>query len=361
MNITQTKQALKVLEKAGVTPLLIGHKGTGKTELVNQYAKENGFDSVITIRLGQADGTGDLIGLADFATKENGDKVTKFIVPDILSSKGNYILFLDEINRASKDLLQAIFELVYDRRMSINGFKLPTNCMIVAAMNPATENYDVLDFQDEAFSDRFCHIKVENTVGEWLSYARTIGVSPTITGFISDQPELLRSKLCDFSLKVSPSERSYVVLDKVEKSYDLDDDSILKELAMGIIGLESSIAYFKYKEENCLRIESSQIVNDYSTVSEVIKKYASNETNRSDILKSVLDDLGKYLGTLDQLNKEQENNVVNFFIDLPIDLLKGNLMCMHVKALNMTDGVAGGLCENKKLIKHIESFIVKKE
>jgi MoxR-like ATPase len=167
MKVTELKAALTAVFSIGRTPNIIGLHGTGKSSVVYQWAAENGY-KVSERRLGQMADAGDLIGLQEFIrdTKTGNATHTKHVLPDWFPREENTIVFLDEVNRAHKDLLQAVFELVYDK--SLAGVKLPKNCHVVAASNPATDDYAVLDFSDSAFQDRFVHIQFTPTKEEWL-------------------------------------------------------------------------------------------------------------------------------------------------------------------------------------------------
>ena len=133
MKIQTLKECLPYLFEANIATLVIGHHGVGKSQAVAQYAKEQkiGF---MDLRLGTQD-VGDLLGLAEFVTElqpytftnpetgkeETGTRevkvATKFMRPDWFptdpDSKG--IIFMDEINRARRDVLQAVFQLVLDK------------------------------------------------------------------------------------------------------------------------------------------------------------------------------------------------------------------------------------------------------
>ena len=122
MNVQQLIKALPVIAKRGITPNIVGQNGIGKSQIVRETFEKLGYD-VIDIRLGQMADAGDLTGLHEFdRDTETGNAIaTRFIPPSKLPRKGRQaVIFFDELNRAGKDLLQAIFEGVYDKRMA-NG------------------------------------------------------------------------------------------------------------------------------------------------------------------------------------------------------------------------------------------------
>ena len=96
------------------------------------------------------------------------------------------ILFLDEMNRSSPDTRQGVFQLVLDRR--IHELELPAGWIIVSANNPPQSrsgvSYDVDDWQDKAFFNRFCHVVLSASPVEWTVWAKAHGVDPTIVSFL---------------------------------------------------------------------------------------------------------------------------------------------------------------------------------
>src|SRR5271165_2034424 len=125
MNIETLKESLPFLIKAEIPALLMGHHGVGKTQGTIQFAKETGSFCRI-VNLGNLE-VGDVIGLADFLKDDKGQNVaTKFMVPDWVKELKEFceknpdkvgILFLDEINRARRDVLQCVFPLLLEKRI----------------------------------------------------------------------------------------------------------------------------------------------------------------------------------------------------------------------------------------------------
>lgn len=102
------------------------------------------------------------------------------------------LLFIDEMNRATTDILNAALPLVLDGRLGdhvlpiVNGKRTG----VAAAINPADQSYTVSGF-DPALLDRFVYAKLDSSASEWLDWARTANINPTVTGFIVDNPTKL--------------------------------------------------------------------------------------------------------------------------------------------------------------------------
>ena len=79
------------------------------------------------------------------------------------------LIFLDEINRAPREVLQAAFELVLDRRL--NGWHIPDGWRVMAAINGDSELYQVMEM-DPALTDRFFMVKFNPTFDEWFTWGK---------------------------------------------------------------------------------------------------------------------------------------------------------------------------------------------
>jgi MoxR-like ATPase len=208
MNIEQLKTVLPFLKESGLVPNVIGKHGIGKSSVIAQFAKDNGY-SFHPYFLGQMSDSGDILGLPEFNRNKEGKALSvSFVHPDKLPKKPKSILFFDELNRASKDLLQAIFQLALEG--TLHDYELPKDSMIIMAMNPATDDYSVLDFADKAFADRFVHINLDPTHEEFHNYMRSRYGTSDISRFLETQTKLLEElDLAPVTLDfVKPSRRS---------------------------------------------------------------------------------------------------------------------------------------------------------
>jgi MoxR-like ATPase len=320
MFITQFKQALPFLFEANVAVMVQGHHGIGKSQAVAQFAKENGYN-FIDLRLGTQD-VGDLLGLADFERDAKGNLVaTKFFRPDWFphepNSKG--IIFMDEINRARRDVLQAVFQLVLDKRL--HRYELPKQWFVIAAMNPNTDDYIVTDISDKAFMDRFCHIKLAPSKDEWFDYAESIGVKSELMQFLKEQPDMMQAKLEDFSLQdVKPSRRSWMAVDRLSKT-DIPM-GLFQETIRGLVGPEAASAYIASLKNADKPLTAKEILSSFDKVKSRLEKYCDYKTGgRVDLLKHTCDELKQDLeGRKKPLTANEGENLISFMLLLPKDL-----------------------------------------
>src|SRR5690606_1132792 len=120
MNIAQMHRILPILNKLRLTPWIWGYHAKGKSQTVERYYRSQGW-LVFNFRLNTQADVGDFLGLQDFITDENGNKVaTKFCMPEWLLQAMEFVknnpgkracIFIDEINRAARmDLLGPVFQ-----------------------------------------------------------------------------------------------------------------------------------------------------------------------------------------------------------------------------------------------------------
>lgn len=267
MNIVDLKDSLPYLFQAGVTPFIWGHSGLGKTTVIRQYAKNKGYH-FFPLYLGTQSDLGDVLGLADFVRDENGTAIaTTFATPIWLKNAIDFcnenpdsgaIIFLDEFNRARRDVLQGMFSLALDK--TFHTIKLPTNCYIVAAGNPPTEEYQTTDVDDTALMARFAHIKLEPTVQEWIQYAKENNYSSDLISFIQEQPLLLEDHKSDFNLPVKVDRRAY---ERMQKLFNVNTpNNLVMQLMQGILGLERTVAYQKHIESAEKPLTGEEILNN---------------------------------------------------------------------------------------------------
>lgn len=195
-------------KKCGVRlPVLLhGVHALGKTEIVAQIAKAIDYNYV-PLYLSTQD-VSDLIGLpykehlffrdgklitekeyidisnisAEELMKLCKKSSTRFAMPDWLSDamadERPCIFFLDEMNRGPLYVLQTMLPFVLEGRLHTH--RIREKDIVVGAMNPDTAEYSVEAVSDKALLSRFAHFYFEPEVSEWVSYAMSQGVHPSI-------------------------------------------------------------------------------------------------------------------------------------------------------------------------------------
>ena len=146
--------------------LLRGRHGVGKSQVVYQIAKN--MELPVVERRASQMTEGDLVGLPSI----EGNR-TSFNPPDWFKQACDepVVLFLDEVDRATLEVRQGIFELTDSRKL--NGHYLHADTLVFAAINGGEhgEQYQVNEM-DPAELDRWSVWDIEPTVEDWLSWAK---------------------------------------------------------------------------------------------------------------------------------------------------------------------------------------------
>lgn len=116
----------------------------------------------------------------------------RFLPPDwqalITNQRFSGMIFLDEINRGSEQVINSLFQFVLDRVAA--GKRISKNAMIVAAGNLAIDGSVSGTVQlDAPLMSRFDNGVLVLQPEEWAAHARKIGVSKYIIDFALSKPD----------------------------------------------------------------------------------------------------------------------------------------------------------------------------
>jgi MoxR-like ATPase len=283
--------------------LLRGRHGVGKSQVVYQLAAEMGLP-VIERRASQMT-EGDLVGLPSI----DGNRTT-FNPPDWFkeSCEQAVVLFLDEVDRATLEVRQGIFELTDSRKL--NGHHLHPDTVVFAAINGGEhgEQYQVNEM-DPAELDRWSVWDLEPTVEDWLTWGKE-NVDSLIWDFINQNRAHLEHKGDIEPNKRYPSRRSWKRLNDV-----LDGAGYLKEaspamftLAQSFVGFEAAVALNDYAQnyervvtvEQLLKGDRLESLAAFSLNEHcaMIEKVDSEEVCQKKLSKTEVANLASYFITL---------------------------------------------------------------
>ncbi len=208
MNIKRAKQEIKdtieayllkdeygeyVIPKVRQRPvLLLGAPGIGKTQIMEQIAKECGIGLVaytITHHTRQSAIGLPFISKQEFAGKEY--TVTEYTMSEIVASVYEKmektglkegILFIDEINCVSETLAPAMLQFLQCK--TFGSHEIPQGWIIAAAGNPPEYNKSVREF-DVVTMDRVKKIEVEPDFTVWKEYALEHRLHPAVISYLN--------------------------------------------------------------------------------------------------------------------------------------------------------------------------------
>jgi len=284
--------------------LLRGRHGIGKSTVVYQFADKMGLP-VVERRASQMT-EGDLVGLPSIEGNS-----TRFNPPDWFKQACDkpVVLFLDEVDRATIEVRQGIFELTDSRKL--NGHTLHEDTLVFAAVNGGEHGsqYQVGEM-DPAELDRWTVFDVEPSVEDWLNWAKDNSVSEITWDFINQNRSHLEHTDDYEPNKVYPSRRSWERLDEcLQKASLLEGASpALYTLTSAFVGFEAAVAFNDFVQNYDRQVTVEDIlvhgkltkvadfgINDHTAL---IDKFEAAECFKVEMEQDKIDNLARYFITL---------------------------------------------------------------
>jgi len=289
--------------------LLRGRHGIGKSCVVYQTAEALRLP-VVERRASQMT-EGDLLGLP---TTDGG--TTSFCPPDWYAECCNNarVLFLDEVDRATTEVRQGIFELTDSRKLA--GHTLHPDTVIFAAVNggehAGAESYQVGEM-DPAELDRWTVFDVEPSIEDWLTWAKD-NVDGMVWDFINNNRNHLEHTGDFEPNKVYPSRRSWDRLNGC-----LTNAGLLSEATPALFNLSAAFVGFE------AAVSFQDFVQNYErqvTVSDILDAGAVEKTNDFTINEhtALVDKMEASEVFKSALTDAQVTNLATYFLTLPSEV-----------------------------------------
>lgn len=244
--------------------LLMGPPGIGKTQIMEQIAKELEISLVsytITHHTRQS-----AVGLPFIREKEYGGRtysVTEYTMSEIIASVYEKmeqtgiregILFLDEINCVSETLAPAMLQFLQGKTFGTH--QLPEGWIIVAAGNPPEYNKSVREF-DVVTLDRLKKIDVEADFPAWKEYAYRQGIHPAVISYLELRRENFYRVENTVDGKRFATARGWEDLSQVIQVYEILGKTVDREVVFQYIQHQNTAKdfanylelYYKYRAD----------------------------------------------------------------------------------------------------------------
>jgi len=319
-------------------PILVrGRHGVGKSEVVYQIAED--LELPVVERRASQMTEGDLLGMPSPEQIEvNGERASVFRPFEwfLRACTEPVCLFLDEVDRATTEVRQGIFELTDSRKLA--GWKLHPDTIVIAAVNGGEHGaqYQVNDM-DPAELDRYTVFDIEPTVEDWLDWAKG-NVHTMIWDFINQNRAHLEHADDFEPNKVYPSRRSWKRLsDCLETAcmFEQDvDQTVFFTLSQSFCGLEAAVSFLDFCKTYDRQVTWEEVVNegniektedfDINAHAALVEKIEAAGVLADDMEANQLDNLAAYFKLLPAeiamklwsavgANAgEKKNNIVNF-------------------------------------------------
>lgn len=255
MNIKQAKQEIKDTVEAYLLKdefgeyriprvrqrpvLLLGAPGIGKTQIMEQAARECHVALVaytITHHTRQS-----AIGLPYISHETFGGKecaVTEYTMSEIVASiyhkmeetgLSEGILFIDEINCVSETLAPAMLQFLQYK--TFGNHEIPKGWVIVAAGNPPEYNKSVREF-DVVTMDRVKKITVEPDFQVWKEYAYQENIHPSVLSYLSLRTAFFYAMETTVDGRVFATPRGWEDLSVMISIYEKTEKPVTAELVI---------------------------------------------------------------------------------------------------------------------------------
>tara|TARA_Y100000310_G_C20651560_1_gene799708 strand:+ start:639 stop:1721 length:1083 start_codon:yes stop_codon:yes gene_type:complete len=293
--------------------MLRGKHGVGKSQVVYQFAES--IDKPVIERRASQMTEGDLLGLPS-----TDGEVTNWNPPAWYKAACDnpVVLFLDEIDRATTEVRQGIFELTDSRKL--NGYHLHPGTLIFAAVNGGEhgDQYQVGEM-DPAELDRWTVFDLEPTIEDWLQWGRN-KIDSVVWDFINHNHAHLEHDGEFEPNKVYPSRRSWERLNDCLTYVDEDNETpiiaeaspVLFNLATSFVGFEAAVAFNDFVKNYDRQVTIEDVLDngeldkvkewDINDHSAFIEKMEAKETFK------------------EALNEVRVQNLANYFVSLPSEV-----------------------------------------
>ncbi len=319
-------------------PLFAGDAGIGKSEICQQWAKDQGEDfHFLDIRIAYNEPQ-DFNGLPVEYTDKNGVLKMKFATPDMWPTDPEWrgLILFEEPNRGMLATMNGMMQVLTDRR--INNIVLPKGAVLAAAINPEGKGYDV-NSMDAALKNRFVMFDVRYDDKGFIKHMQERQYNEVVIGFVSSDFWNFKplTQITDEEVYISP--RSISKLNMLQNAMDAHIISVevYNEGLSSILGSVSK-DYMNFVANN-KPITVNDIIADKKGSLAKLKKL-SEDKFRTDSVRLTLDSVK--LGLIENKIKDELFFEVLAAVkseDLVLETVKATWLEKHCLNVNSSDNV----------------------
>jgi len=315
----ELKPLTRATLEAGISVLLRGHPGVGKSTLAAEVAAEMDLP-LIDIRLAQRE-PAELCGVY-FPNRERQqlDLLPPPWVRDACEKP--VLVFLDEINAAVTRLHQAAaYQIVLERR--VGPFRFHPGTRILAAGN-LEEDSAIVAPLSSALSNRFAHFLLRVDVGAWLDWAVGAGIAPEIIAYFRAYERLGLALLYDRNGEDAfPSPRSWCMASRV---YQTAPPELRRRAMSACVGAAAADKFYQY-ERVFNRVSPERIV-----VRGKLVDFTTRNNADPSFLHASVASVANWIAQQPRYDQSWNDNVINFLRAPGMDLEYVFLFLRDLKA-----------------------------
>lgn len=286
------------------TPLFTGDAGLGKSEIIQQWAKEkneleenkeNGF-GYLDIRIAYMESP-DFIGFPETALDESGNKRTSHFLPEMWPTKGEGILVFEEPNRGTTGVMNCLMQILTD--LKVHKYELPKGWIMAAAINPDSAEYDV-NAMDMALKNRFEEYEIEYDHNSFVNYIESKNWNNNIIMFVKSGAWVYKSakQIGRDGKYISP--RTWSKMNSAEKANLNKNRQLHFTTACSILGKDIGKDYHKFCFDEAPVLAHDLLEDKTKAIARLKQQLGTGDSYKGDMVAMTVESIVKnYSCTLD--------------------------------------------------------------